>query len=155
MEDKFNDKPLLEDKTKTYANNQVRGSPHTESILLHNNDKNTPKGAGILNKIELKCVLCEKIFKTEATLKTYDKRCHMKKGSDTEYCCQYCSKIFPAKIQMVEHITNQHKKCCVCNNIFPSDKVLEAHAKAVHRKVQFKHTIEREPSFKNHKNKKY
>ena len=72
----------------------------------------------------------------------------MKKGSDTEYCCHYCSKIFPDEIQIVEHITNQDKKCCVCNNIFPSDKVLEAHAKEVHKKVQFKHTIEREPSLR-------
>ena len=29
------------------------------------------------------------------------------------------------------------------------------HKRSVHKKVQSKHTIEREPSFKNHKNKKY
>ena len=46
------------------------------------------------------------------------------------------------------HTTNQHKKCNVCQNIFPSEKVLEAHKRSVHKKVQLKHTIEREPSFK-------
>ena len=79
----------------------------------------------------------------------------MKNGSDNEYCCQYCSKTFSDKGSLIQHIANQHKKCGVCSHIFPSEKVLEAHAKAVHKKVQFKHTIEREPSLKNHKNKKY
>ena len=46
------------------------------------------------------------------------------------------------------HITNQHKKCDVCQNIFQSKKVLEAHKRSVHNKVQLKLTI------KNHKNKK-
>ena len=52
-------------------------------------------------------------------------------------------------------ITNEHKKCDMCKNIFPSEKFLESPKRSVHKKVQFKHTIEREPSFKNHKNKKY
>ena len=79
----------------------------------------------------------------------------MKKGSDTEYCCQYCRKILFAKMQLIEHIANQHKKCGICNNTFPSEKVQKTHTKAVHKKVQFKHTLEREPSFKNNKNKKH
>ena len=82
--------------------------------------------------------MCDKNFKSEANLKTHDKRCHMKKGSDNEYCCQYCSKTFSDKGSLIQHITNQHKKCGVCNNIFPSEKVFDAHAKSVHKKVQFK-----------------
>ena len=67
----------------------------------------------------------------------------MKKGSDTKYSCDNCTKTYLVKTELIEHITNEHKKCGVCNNIFPSEKVLEAHAKAVHKKVQFKHTSER------------
>ena len=151
IEEKLDDQSHIDDR----ITNHVKESPHIKENVSHKYDKDTPKSVFSLNEIENKCVLCDKNFKSEANLKTHDKRCHMKKGSDNEYCCQYCSKTFSDKGSLVEHITNQHKKCCVCNNIFPSEKVLEAHAKAVHKKVQFKHTIEREPSFKNHKNKKY
>ena len=83
--------------------------------MFHNIDKNTPKGVCTVQKTEIKWVLYEQNFKSEANLKTHDKRCHMKKGSETEYCCQYCSKTFSVKVQFKEHVTNQHKKCCVCN----------------------------------------
>ena len=59
--------------------------------MSHNYDKNTPKGVCTLNEIEIKCVLCEKSFKSEASLNTHDKRCHMMKGSETKYCCPSCS----------------------------------------------------------------
>ena len=53
------------------------------------------------------------------------------------------------------HISNQHKKCNLCPNINPSEKVLETHKISVHKKVQLKYTIESEPSYNNHKNNKY
>jgi hypothetical protein len=68
---------------------------------------------------------------------------HMKKGISNGYSCEYCSRSFSAKM-----------KCDVCQNIFQSGKVLGVHERSVHKKAQLKNTIEREPSFKNHKNKK-
>ena len=53
----------------------------------------------------------------------------MKKGIQNESFCQYCTKSFLEKINHLGHITNDHKKCDVCKNIFPSEKVLEAHNK--------------------------
>ena len=60
----------------------------------------------------------------------------MQKGSDTKYCCQYCSKIFFDKIQLIENIANQHKKCGIYINTFPSEKVLKTNTHAVNKKVQ-------------------
>ena len=93
-------------------------------------------------------------LRTEKNLKTHDLKYHMKKGISNGYSCEYCSRSFLAKINLLGHITNQHKKCDVCQNIFQSGKFLEVHKRSVHKKAQLKHTIEREPSFKNHKNKK-
>ena len=67
-------------------------------------------------------------------MKTHDNIDRIKKGGDTEYCCQYCSKIFFVRMQHIENIANEHKKCGICNNTFPSEKVLETHTKAVHKK---------------------
>ena len=36
---------------------------------------------------------------------------------------------FRPKKNLLGQITNQHKKCDVCQNIFPPEKVLEAHKK--------------------------
>ena len=148
MEEKFNDQSHIDERTTNDVKELVRESPHIKGKVSFNYDKDTPKGVFSLKEIENKCVLCDKTFKSEANLKTHDKRCQMKKGSDNEYCCQYCSKTFLYKGSLIQHITNQRKKYGVCSYIVPS-------AKAVHKKVQFKHTIEREPSLKNHKNKKY
>ena len=84
------------------------------------------------------------------TFKTHDLKYHMKKGINNGYCCEYCRNKFSAKINLLSHIINQHKKCDMCKKIFQSDKVLETHIRSVHKRVQFKNTIEREPSFKNH-----
>ena len=51
-----------------------------------------------------------------------------------------------AKINLLGHITNQHKKCNVCKQSFQSEKYLETHRRAVHTQGQGKHRIEREPS---------
>ena len=73
----------------------------------------------------------------------------MKKGISNGYFCEYCSRSFSAKIHLLGHITNHHKKCDVCQNIFQSGKVLGVHNRSVHKKAQLKNTIERETSFKN------
>ena len=87
-------------------------------------------------------------LRQKKNLETHDLKYHMKKGISNVYSCEYCSISFSAKINLLGHITNQHKKRDVCQNIFQSKKVLEAHERSVHTKVQLKHTIEREPSFK-------
>ena len=78
----------------------------------------------------------------------------MKKGISNGYYCEYCIRSFLDKINLLGHITNQHKKCDVCQKKIQSEKVLEAHKRSVHNKVQLKHAIKREQRFKNHKNKK-
>ena len=80
----------------------------------------------------------------------------MKKEISNGYSCEYCSRYFLAKINLLGHVINQHKKCHVCQNIFPSKKkVLKAHKRSVHKKVQLKHAIERKPGFKKYNNMKY
>ena len=58
-------------------------------IISSHSDKKYPEGGISLNVKEVACVLCKKNHKSETNLKTHDKRYHMKKGSDTEYCFQY------------------------------------------------------------------
>ena len=88
-------------------------------------------------------------------LKTHDKRYHMKQGTENVYSCKYCTQTYLDKVKLVAHITTHHNKCNLCENIFPSEKYLETHMKAVHKRGISKHSLAREPSFKNHKNKKY
>ena len=149
ISDKNIDQHQIEDQIK---HKECVQEPVNEPVVnnyVSSNNKHPPKGG------ELNCLLCQKTFKSENTLKTYDLWYHMKKGLKNGYFCEYCTKSFLAKVNLLGHITNEHKKCDVCKNIFPSDKVLESHKRSVHKKVQFKHTIEREPSLRNHKNKKY
>ena len=61
---------------------------------------------------------------------------------------------FARKSEVPIHINGNHKKCSICEHIFTNTKVLQSHMKAVHKKEISKHTIEREPSLKNHKIKK-
>ena len=79
----------------------------------------------------------------------------MKKGTENEYRCQYCTKTYSDKLQLVSHITTEHKKCTVCDNIFQSEKDYETQTKAVHKIGKSKHSLARLPSLKNHKSKKY
>ena len=60
-------------------------------------------------------------------LKIHDLKYHTKKGISNGYSCEYCSRSFSAKINLLGHITNQHKKCDIRQNIFQSGKVLEVH----------------------------
>ena len=78
-----------------------------------------------------------------------------KKGTENEYSCGHCTQRYSDKVQPISHITIQHIKCTVCDKIFPTGKELETHIKAVHKQGKSKHSLAREPSFKNHKNKKY
>jgi uncharacterized C2H2 Zn-finger protein len=111
-----------------------------------------------VNKAEnqITCDICKKIFKSTDNLQTHDQKFHMKiiANKDKLYKCDQCDSTFARKSEVPIHINENHKKCSICEHIFTNTKVLQTHMKAVHKKEISKHTIEREPSLKNHKIKK-
>ena len=108
------------------------------------------------NEIEqLLCDLCESKFKNIDNLKRHDQRFHIKQGTDTTFKCDFCNEIFEDKRRLCDHIKTTHKKCSFCAKISPTAESLEIHQNAVHRKGKSKHKIERDPSMKNHKNKRH
>ena len=52
------------------------------------------------------------------------------------------------------HGNNKQLKCTLYAISFSNKKILDAHITSVHQKENSKHTIEREPSLSNHKQKK-
>ena len=98
--------------------------------------------------------MCKKKFKNKSNLNTHDLRYH-KKGTKNVYSCTYCAQKFADKVELLEHIRSCHKKCNVCENIFPSQRDIEMHLKSVHKRDLSKHSLAREPSLRNHKNKKF
>ena len=78
----------------------------------------------------------------------------MKKETENVYSCKYFACKFSDKVQLVGHITRYQKKCNVCDNIFPSQRYIETDMRAVHKRDVSKHSLAREPSLRNHKNKK-
>ena len=84
----------------------------------------------------------------------HDQRFHLRQGTDNEFKCDFCNETFADKIMLCDHIPNIHKKCTLCAKMFPTTDSLETHVLAVHKKRKSKHTIERDPSMKNHKNKR-
>ena len=96
------DQPQIEDQIK---HKECGQEPLIESVVNNDISSNEPpKGE------ELNCVVCQKKFKSENNLKTHDLRYHMKKGIQNGYSCEYCTKAFLAKINLLGHITNEHKK---------------------------------------------
>ena len=122
--------------------------------ISSNDDKAIPKGDS-LNIVETECTMCKKKFKNENNLKTHDLRYHIKKGTENVYSCKYFAQTFSNKGELVGHITSYHKKCNVCENIFPSPRDINMHMKAVHKRDISKHSLAREPSLRNHKNKTF
>ena len=84
----------------------------------------------------------------------HDQRFHLRQGTVNEFKCDFCNETFADKIMLCDHIPNIHKKCTLCAKMFPTTDSLETHVLAVHKKRKSKHTIERDPSMKNHKNKR-
>ena len=114
-----------------------------------------------LNAIEenswKECPLCGKTFKSEVTSKNHDKKLHMTPGpgKDRSYKCNYCSTNNLKRQELYNHILESHKKCTICDKVCPTQSSFESHMKAIHLKPSSKHTLEREPSLKNYKNKKF
>ena len=101
------------------------------------------------------CDICESKFKTLANLKRHDQRFHLKLGTDSEFKCDFCHDIFADKTKLSDHTIKIHKKWTICAKLFSTTESLETHAIAVHKKGKTKHTIERDPKMKNHKNKRH
>ena len=101
------------------------------------------------------CDICESTFKTLANLKRHDQRFHLKLGTNSEFKCDFCNDIFADKNKLTDHALNFHKKCPLCAKRFSTTESLESHDIAVHKKRKTKHKIERDPSMKNHKNKRH
>lgn len=59
---------------------------------------------------DLKCNVCEKICKTEKTLKNH------KKSHDPQICCDICGKKYSQKKNVLDHLTTHHFKI-----IFPCE----------------------------------
>ena len=107
-----------------------------------NNDKAFLKGDNV-KIVEHDCSLCKKKFMNENNLKTHDVRYRMKNGTGKENNCDYCTQTYLDKGHLVSHITIQHKKCTLCDNIFPSEQDLETHMKAVHKRDKSKNSLAR------------
>ena len=99
---------------------------------------------------ELKCKLCDKVFKSESNLLNHDKKFHIKKGSTT-YKCDNCYEKFANKINLENHISKEHITCNLCMKIFPIITSLNIHITAVYDKLKTKHQIEKEPTFRTKK----
>ena len=109
--------PHIEDPIKNteYLQGFVRDSLHVANNNMHNSDdKDIQKGVSFLNATDISCVICAKKLKTEK--KNQDLKYHMEKGISNRYSCEYCRISFSAKINLLGHTTNQHKKCDVCQN---------------------------------------
>ena len=86
-------------------------------------------------------------------MKKHDIKFHMKQGSNNEnvYKCDQCNNMFKNNQEVTSHNIDHHQKCKTCAKIFPNAKSLKGHITAIHSRGSLKHTIEREPSIKNHK----
>ena len=73
---------------------------------------------------------------------------------DNPYKCANCDQVFDKKPKLNMHIDNDHKYCLLCEKVYPTQESLEFHFDAVHKTGLAKHTLEREPSYQNHKVKK-
>ena len=100
------------------------------------------------------CIVCDKSFLSKHNLKVHDKRFHTKPGSESTYNCDNCNFTCIEKGKLADHIPEKHEKCKVCTKVFQNRKSLDTHIEAVHKKPILKHSLEREPSLKNYKNKK-
>ena len=100
--------------------------------------------------------ICNTKFKSEITSQNLDKKPHRTPGpeKDRSFKCDNCSETYINMQELYNHILNKHKKCTMCEKICPTQNSFENHMKVIHHTSSSKHTLEREPSLKNYKNKK-
>jgi hypothetical protein len=98
---------------------------------------------------EIKCIICEKKFKSVSNLDKHDRKLHMTKELVPRYRCFHCTKISQNKKNLCDHMTTEHKICLICEKVFLSELTLDNHKKVNHRSNFYKHSLERDPSMKN------
>ena len=82
-----------------------------------------------------------------------------KQKHEVENSCEFCPNKFKSLNNLQNHVAkfhgnNKQFKCTLCAMSFSNKKILDTHIISVHQKENSKHTIEREPSLSNHKQKK-
>ena len=124
---------------------------HNTTIL----DDNVRAAKADNHNEEIKCIICEKKFKSVSNLDKHDRKFHMTKEPVPRYRCFHCTKISQNKKNLCDHMTTEHKICLICEKVFLSEVTLDNHKKVNHRTNFYKHSLERDPSMKNHKIKKF
>ena len=81
-------------------------------------------------------------------MENHDKRYHILK-------CDNCNEKGENRNVLKQHINKEHITCSLCDKVFPSITSLNNHITAIHDKLKPKHDIEREPSLRVHKAKKF
>ena len=104
--------------------------------------------------IKFKCEICRREFKNGNNLENHDKRYHILKGTNI-YKCDNCNEKMKNRNVLKQHINKEHITCSLCDKVFPSITSLNNHITAIHDKLKPKHDIEREPSLRVHKVKKF
>ena len=103
---------------------------------------------------ENKCDVCSRDLKRKATLLNHDKKFHILKGTNI-YKCDNCKEKMDDKTKLINHITKEHIYCTICRKILLNPTSLNFHMIAVHESKKEKHQLEKEPSLRNIKVKKY
>ena len=142
---------VLENSFNNNVNTNCESNVQTENDETQNKILEAESKYGtIYKRKELKCRLCDKLFKTESNLSNHDKKFHMKKGTTT-YKCDNCNEKLVNKINLENHISKEHITCNLCMKIFLTITSLNIHITAVHDKLKTKHQIEKEPSLRTKK----
>ena len=63
-------------------------------------------------------------------------------------------KYFTKRHKLKKHIDNNHTYCLLYEKVYPTQESLEFHFEAVHKTGMAKHSMGRDPTYKNHKLKK-
>ena len=103
---------------------------------------------------ELNCYICKKGFYSNKELRDHNNLIHEGNKSNELLKCKNCSEKFKEKSELENHIKIQHATCSLCDQVYSTKESLIFHISAVHEKVNNKHVLEKEPSFKNHKLKR-
>lgn len=76
-----------------------------------------------------KCIICDKIFKTETLLQA-----HLKEHKDLTFPCEYCNKIFTTMYKIKRHVKRSHviNECEYCDKVFYDKAEFGKHKKEEH-----------------------
>ena len=118
---------------------------HFMTIDEYNNHKETCK---------LQCPKCDKFFKNKNNLNIHARKFHEIENIDDAYECDVCWAPISTKSMIRKHKRNDHYQCKKCEKFCKDKFTLDEHMIQIHIENSRKHTLEREPSLRNHKLKK-